>query len=134
MKTPRDCLLGKYDQADPKLAAAQQRALAALPANRPPKTSNALGGLALLWARLIAPCPSVWGGLGVVWLVILGLNLSSVSDAPRRAVPRPPPETRAQIQWQRAWLTELSTTGGDAAAPPSKTRPRSQLSSTTETA
>ena len=74
MKTPREILLARHQEVEPKLDTVRARALASLAS--PPaeeRQSFALRAGLALWRELILPCRRVWGGLAAVWVVIIGL-------------------------------------------------------------
>jgi len=99
MKTPREVLLSRHRDAEPKLDR-MWSGIAARPAVAPYQ---------LLWRELIWPCRRIWAGLACAWVVIVVLNLSSFEPAPHVAgmsAPQSREEIQALIE-QRRMLAQL---------------------------
>lgn len=147
MRTPREMLFARHRQAEPKLDAVRQRALAALqaPAPRPAAAPRHRAGqwlgtmLRTAWWELIWPARRAWAGLAVLWLAVLGANLEMNATSPGVPAGRstPPRELARAFEEQRRVLAELLPA---AQTPPPPTvhppqpadRPRSERSATSK--
>ena len=109
MKSPREILLGRHRDVEPKLermwaslaAACHRRALREGGADRAP--------LQVLWRELILPSRRIWAGLACTWVVIIVLNVVSYEPSPQLASQAKPPsheEMRALIE-QRQLLAQM---------------------------
>ncbi len=84
--------------------------------------SAPLSRISFMRSRLLAlfwPYPKAWAGLAAVWVVILGLNLSSRDPAGAEMARRPAlpsPQIRQMLKQQAQMFAELL---GPAAQPPS---------------
>ena len=84
------------------------------------------------WGQdMIGPCRRIWGGLAVIWVVILAVNFSMRADAQTRAMKSSPssPEMIMAFQQQERLLVELIGPRETRNAEPSKLflpQPRSQ--------
>ncbi len=105
MKTPRQILLERHHQANPKLDTIRRKALGALresagrdalPPDRTERPS-VWTWVNKAWLELIWPSRRAWGGLAAVWLAVLAANLamkatfqvaSGVKSTPAREVVR----------------------------------------------
>lgn len=79
--------------------------------NSKPETRN-FPWLSILTNKLSAilwPNPKAWAGLGVVWILIIGLQLAARDPAPRMANNSPPasPELVMRLKDQQRMLAEL---------------------------
>ncbi len=125
MKTPREVLLARHSQAQPKLDQVRLQALTALE----PKADVAVRDHASLgqvltkaWLELVWPSRRIWAGLAAIWLAVLAANLQmqGASTAVPGARPAPTRQWVQAIAEQRRWLAELLP---PAPAPPVQTRP-----------
>jgi hypothetical protein len=97
MKTPREVLLNRHRNIEPKLNQMWHGALV------PRLAGN------VVWRELIWPCRRVWAGLACVWAVIAILNVASSEPATRmagKAEPMSPEKMQALVE-QRRLLTQL---------------------------
>jgi hypothetical protein len=99
MRTPREVLLNRHRNAEPKLNEIWQR-IAARPAVAPYQ---------LLWRELILPCRRIWAGLACAWVAIAVLNMISAEPAPKVASTsqRPSREDFQALAEQRRMLAQL---------------------------
>jgi hypothetical protein len=118
MKTPREILLERHRNAEPKLDAVRRGVLAEFVQTEPtvenPKPAPAFSFSSLaakLWRELILPCRRIWVGMAATWMVILGLHLAAGTDqAPGVAVhsaSKPGPEIVAAVRERRELMAQL---------------------------
>ena len=97
MKTPREVLLSRHHDVEPKLNRIWYNALA------PRLTGN------VVWRELIWPCRRVWTGLACAWVLIITAHVASSEPAMRGAGKTAPPsrdEMQAMVE-QRRMLAQL---------------------------
>jgi hypothetical protein len=102
MKTPREVLLSRHRNVEPKLER-MWSGIAARPAVAPYQIP------AVLWRELIWPSRRIWAGLACAWVVIIALNLASSEPAPPVAS-KPEPPSREKMRTlieQRRMLAQL---------------------------
>ena len=84
MKTPRDILFTRHQNAAMKLDAVRQSTVAAV-CDRRPSTNDAHERRSqtaatiifqTLWRELIFPCRRIWAGLAAIWILIFIVNFS----------------------------------------------------------
>jgi len=131
MKTPRELLLARHANAQPKLDALRQRVVADHTGAGITEAAARPGILAQLWMELFWSCRRAWLGLASAWVLILILNLTagpaatSVTDLANRTPPTA--EIRLALAEQARLRAELL--GADE-RPPTQARkpldPRSQ--------
>ncbi len=151
MKTPREILFERHRQAEPRLDAVRQKALAVLrssesvdalqpghgagPFKR--RTQNAERGImratrqvgAVLrkaWLELVWPSRRAWAGIAALWLVVLAANLEMKATFPAAPAVRAAP-TRELVQAmeeQRRLLAELLQPPSAPPAEPPRPSPR----------
>ena len=118
MKTPREILLDRHRNAQPKLDAIRREVLAEFvqtkPAIEKPRPAPAFSFSSLaskLWSELILPCRHIWAGLAAVWMLIVALHLAAGSDqAPGitvNQVSKPGPEIVAAMRERRELMAQL---------------------------
>ena len=117
------------------LSAARQAALAHAaprPAPRVPSRPSLLSTLNHQLSTFLWPHPAAWAGLAAIWVMILGLNLTTHDTSPRLAkrVAPPSPQLYMAFQEQQRLLSELLAPHETPVAEPPKPappRPRSDL-------
>jgi hypothetical protein len=116
MKTPRDILFARHQNAAPKLDAIRHEAVARLnhqDTKAQSWTENlvswCLGASNKLWLELIWPCRRIWTGLAAVWILIFIVNFSQhdKSEMMARKSPPPSPEMILTFRQQEILLAEL---------------------------
>ncbi len=129
MKTPREILLERHGNIEPKLDGIRRAVVNELNNTDAKAQSWAAGFAALclgfpnkLWNELVLPSRRIWTGLAAVWMVLFIINasqrdnLSSVTGQPVRSSP-------VMMSWQvqQRLMNEVLA---DRAAPPEADRPR----------
>jgi hypothetical protein len=109
MKTPRDTLFARHQNAAPKLDAIRREVLSAelQNKNRIPLFVN----LPLtLWRELIFPCRRIWTGLAAIWILIFAINFSQRDKSEMMAGKTPPPSPEMILVFgqQEQLLAELT--------------------------
>ncbi len=108
------------------LSAAREAALSARTSHATEPSPIVSWFLALLW-----PHPRAWAGLAAVWLVVVGLNLSSREPSPEQLASSPTPASPQQLELlrqQEQMFAELLGPLGRAdadRAKPASPKPRS---------
>jgi hypothetical protein len=131
MKTPREILLARHQDAEPKLDEVRARALASL--SQPPQQAGesfALRMVLAFWRELILPCRRVWGGLAAAWVVIIGLSLCTGGEPRAMTGKSAPldPDAATALREQRQILAQLlDATPTPAAAHPQAPGPRGDV-------
>ena len=130
MKTPREILLERHRQAEPKLDAVRRKALAALPGAEDAARAHPEGMLKKVWLELIWPSRRAWAGMAALWLAVLAANLEMKATSPpvpavRSAAGR---ELVHAFEEQRRLLAELLPPPSPPPAVPTRpnARPRSE--------
>jgi hypothetical protein len=129
MKTPRDVLFARHQNAAPKLDAIRHEVVAELnhqDTKAQSLTINlvswCLGGLNKFWLELVWPCRRIWTGLAAIWILILAVNLSQRAPAELMARKNPTsPEMILTFQQQEMLLAELTGQNKPQAAERPKT-------------
>ena len=131
MKTPRDILLARHRDMEPKLDHARQRAVAGL--SGAARKENFAHRFLASWREFFHIPRAAWVGLAAVWLVILGLNFAAretTASTPSalRAETKRSPETLQALREQKRLVAELvgSLKDMDADVPRFVPRPRSE--------
>jgi hypothetical protein len=116
MKTPREILLARSRDAEPKLDAIRNDVVAKCVAahavgesdERQPALKLSLVVMKI-WQELIWPCRRIWLGMAAAWVVILTLNIASGEATPMATnlASRPTPEVLALLQEQRRMMVQL---------------------------
>jgi hypothetical protein len=138
MKTLRDILFARHQNAAPKLDAIRRDVVEKLN-NKVTKQQSwfdsfvplLLGCSNRLWLELIWPCRRIWTGLAVVWILIFIINFSQRDPAEMmaRKSPPPSPEMILTFRQQELLLAELIGPNEPRIAEPPKTfspRPSSE--------
>lgn len=115
MKTPREVLLERHRDAQPKLDHLRRAAVTELnhKATKGPCSTSALVSWFLLfpktlWCELFFPSRRIWSGLAAVWILILLINFSLRDPANGVAGKSISAPTMAMNwQMQQRWMTEL---------------------------
>ena len=111
MKTPRELLLARHANAQPKLDALRQRVVADHTGAGITEAAARPGILAQLWMELFWSCRRAWLGLASAWALILILNLTAGPAATSATgwASRTPPtaEIRLALAEQARLRTEL---------------------------
>ena len=143
MKTPRDLLFARHQNAGPKLDSIRHEIVtdefksvgqaSRLSSSERVKKSEtgATPVLRLLWRELILPCRRIWAGLATAWILIFVFNFSQRDPAERmaRKSPPPSPEMILTFRQQERLLAELIGPNETQAAEPPKPflpQPRSE--------
>jgi hypothetical protein len=126
MKTPRELLFEKHQDAIADLDAVRRKAMAEIA--QPSRARFAVR----LWEELIAPHRWIWTGVAASWMVIAGLNLASGGDTATMADIQPiSRETLIAAREQQRELALLFNfspqTIQPADRPRSTPQPRSEL-------
>ena len=123
MKTPRELLLARHANAQPKLDALRHRVVADYAGAGLTEAVARPGILAQLWMELFWSCRRAWLGLASAWALILILNLTtgpaatSATDLASRTPPTA--ELRLALAEQARLRAELL---GVDQAPPTQAR------------
>jgi hypothetical protein len=139
MKTPREILFARNQNAAPKLDAIRREVVAGLNHQGTKAQSVAitlvswcLGGSNKLWLELIWPCRRIWTGLAAVWILIFIVNFSQHDKSEMMAKnTSPSPEMILAFRQQEKLLAELIGQNEPQAAGRPKTflpRPSSERS------
>ena len=116
MKTPREILFTRYQNAMPKLDAIRREVVAELNHQDTKAQSPAtnlvswcLGVPNKLWLELIWPCRRIWTGLAAAWIFIFIVNFSQrdPSEFMARKIQSPSPEMILAFRQQELLLAEL---------------------------
>jgi hypothetical protein len=117
MRTPRDILFARHQNAVPKLDAIRQSTVTAVcdrrtsanDAHERRSQTAATTALQTLWRELIFPCRRIWAGLAAAWIVIFVFNFSQrdPSELMARKTPPPSPEMILSYRQQEKILAEL---------------------------
>jgi hypothetical protein len=109
MKTPREVLLSRHQDVEPKLeqmwpsvaAVCDRRGSREVGAHRAP--------VQLLWRELIWPCRRVWAGLACAWVLIIAAHVASSEPATRETGKTAPPsrDEMQAVAEQRRMLAQL---------------------------
>ena len=103
MKTPREVLLQRHENAKPKLDVVRRGALAhALHSKEDEKSQTGSHGLALrerfwitVWEELVRPSRFAWGGMAAVWMALLVIN--GAMKEPQRIAQKRTPSDKAMV-------------------------------------
>jgi len=111
MKTPREILLKRHRQIEPKLDQMWAEGLSTeLRSKGTPARENVFLAIGwTLWRELVLPSRRIWTGLACAWVAIIILNTASSEPSPRAAAKVEPPsqeEAQALIE-QRRMLAQL---------------------------
>jgi hypothetical protein len=130
MKTPREILFVRHQNAAPKLDAIRQSVVAAVCDRRSRASfaevrrsqTAATTAFQTLWRELIFPCRRTWAGLAAVWVVIFAVNFSQrdPSEIMVRKSPPPSPEMILTFRQQEKLLAELTGQNEAQTAEPPK--------------
>jgi len=138
MKTPRDTLFARHQNAAPKLDAIRREVLsaefvregrrAAVPKFRVADTATLP---LLIWRELIFPCRRIWAGLAAIWILIFVVNFSQRDKSEMMAskTPLPSPDMILVFRQQERLLAELTDQKETPIAEPPKRflpQPRSE--------
>jgi hypothetical protein len=132
MKTPREILFARHQNAGPKLDAIRRKVVwegrrVAVPKFRGADTATLP---MLIWRELIWPSRRIWAGLAAVWILIFVFNFSQRDPAEllaRKSLPSP--EMILTFRQQERLLAELIGPNETQAAEPAKPflpQPRSE--------
>ena len=130
MKTPRDTLFARHQNAAPKLDAIRREVLSAEFQNKNQIPFFVNLPLAL-WRELFWPCRRIWAGLAAIWILILAVNFSQRDKSEMMAgkTPLPSPEMILVFGQQERLLAELTDQKETPVAEPPKLflpQPRSE--------
>jgi len=138
MKTPREILFIRHQNAAPKLDAIRREVVnvAADVNRRKPVREFTFAAtfakaVAISFQELIWPCRRIWTGLAAAWILIFLVNVSQrdPSEIMARKNSPPPPEMILAFRQQEKLLAELIGPNETQAAEPPKTfspRPSSE--------
>ena len=117
MKTPREVLFQRHENAAPKLDAIRQSAVAAVCDRRittdcvRERRSQTAATMIwrIIWRELIFPCRRTWATLAAVWVSLFIFNVSQRDKVELAARKLPPPSSEAIMAWrqQERLLAEL---------------------------
>jgi hypothetical protein len=139
MKTPREILLERHQQANPRLDAIRENIVASecRPENRKSKHETRNASVFTGWRELLWPSPWAWAGAAAAWVLIFALNFAAsagpdgASMANARALPASVVEM-ALAERQSLMTSLLDASPMEPAAPPReliRPRPRSERKS-----
>ena len=128
MKTPREILLERHGNVQPKLDGIRRAVVNDL--NQDAKAQSWAAGLVALclgfpnklWNELILPSRRVWTGLAVVWALILVVNVS-LRDNVSSVTGQPVHSSPVMMSWQTQQRL-MNEVLADRMAPPDTDRPR----------
>jgi hypothetical protein len=138
MKTPRDILFTRHQNAVPKLDAIRREVLGAefvREGRRAAVPKFRVADMAtlplLIWRELFWPCRRIWTGLAAIWILIFAVNLSQRDKSEMMAskTPLPSPDMILAFWQQEKLLAELIGQNEMRVAEPPKTfspRPSSE--------
>jgi hypothetical protein len=108
MKTPREILFVRHQNATPKLDTIRREVLKSEFQNEP-SIPFYLNLPLMFWRELIFPCRRIWTGLAAVWIFIFIINFSQhdKSEMMARKSPPPSPEMILAFRQQELLLAEL---------------------------
>ena len=109
MKTPREVLLGRHRNVEPKLDEMWSSVAAVCDRGGSREIGAHRAPLPLLWRELIWPCRRVWAGLACAWTLIIVVHVAS-SEPTTRDTGKTPPQSREEMQAlaeQRRMLAQL---------------------------
>jgi len=134
MRTPRELLLARHANAQPKLDALRRRVVAAHAGAELTVAAARSDILAQVWMELFWSCRRAWLGLASAWALILILNLTTgpaATSATDLASRTPPPaEIRLALAEQARLRAELLGTDQPSAQVRKPLGPRSQAVTT----
>jgi|SRR5580692_11380141 hypothetical protein len=130
MKTPRDILFARHQNAAPKLDAIRRELLSAEFENED-QIPFFVNVLLAFWRELIWPCRRIWAGLAAIWVLIFAVNFSQRDKSEMMAgkTPLPSPEMILVFGQQERLLAELTDQKETPVAEPPKLflpQPRSE--------
>jgi hypothetical protein len=130
MKTPREILFARHQNAAPKLDAIRREVLKSEFQNEN-QIPVYLNLPLMFWRELIFPCRRIWAGLAAVWILIFVVNFSQrdPSELMARKTPPASPEMILTFRQQERLLAELIGPDETRVAEPPKTflpRPSSE--------
>ena len=107
MKRPRDLLLERHADAQPRLDALRREVVAehVVPVS-PASVSPPPGGLARFWDELFWTSRRAWTALAAAWVAILALNLATHHPASPSRDSRPPGRSARAVSDLRPVLFE----------------------------
>ena len=134
MKTPREIMLARHRAIEPRLDDIRQDVVAELnnkgsasrTAQKARSFSDSLLDFSLrfpkaIWRELVLPSRWIWGGLAVIWLVLLAANFSMRDHSKIKIAKSPPsPEVIMAFRQQQQLLSELIGPDDPPAARPQK--------------
>ena len=133
MKTPREILLERHRESEPRLDEVRRKALAVVAASssEPSEPGRDPAGLIRValkkaWMELIWPSRRVWAGMGALWLVVGAANLEIKNPMPGMPAARRAPvrELAQGLEEQRRLLSELLQAPKTRLAEPQPATPR----------
>jgi hypothetical protein len=130
MKTPRDILFARHQNAAPKLDIIRRAVLSA--EFQKENQIRFFVNLPLaLWRELFWPCRRIWAGLAAIWIVIFMVNFLQRDKSEMMAgkTPLPSPEMILVLRQQERLLAELTDQKETPMAEPPKLflpQPRSE--------
>ena len=113
MKTPREILLERHQNATPKLDTIRRKVMNAtadmIGRKQSAREFTFAETIMLPLRQLLWPHPKAWAGLAVVWIFIFVLNFSMRDKTPVVAekVAPPSPEVVAELRQQQRLFAEL---------------------------
>jgi len=125
MKTPRDILFEKHQDAQPQLDAIRSAVLQREFSSETKTASSASPSfLYQLWTQLILPSRRIWVGIAAAWVVVFVLHFAAPGDDGIAYVAAPPrdltPEQQMALKQQQQLFVELVS--GSAPVPAEKPR------------
>ncbi|HOW66893.1 MAG TPA: hypothetical protein P5186_06965 [Candidatus Paceibacterota bacterium] len=112
MKTPREILLARHRNAEPRLNQIRREVVDQLSSQPIPSPSMPARIGLTLWRELIWPCRRTWAMLAAAWMVLLAVHFSQTQPARMITANNTssPARIRQAFQEQQRLLTELIDT------------------------
>jgi len=134
MKTPREILFARHQNAALKLDAIRREVVVELNNKETKEQSGSVSLVASLlccsnklWLELVLPCRRIWTGLATVWILIFVVNLLQRDPSEMMARKSPPPSPQMILTFRQQELLLAELTGQNetqAAEPPKAFSPR----------
>ncbi len=124
MKTPREILLSRHQEAQTPLDQIRRAVVAGLREQEAKRRDSPLPIAVVfkLWRELVLPARYAWSGFATIWIVILAVSFVTREPSPVREAGATPlsPEIRRLLRQQEQLVAELL----DRTAPRATERPK----------